>query len=540
MKTPKIILEQIDKAVNPDRDLGKVRLSKPIVLSYREQEDKENPNLVDVGWKKRYYSYDRGQFYPLDIHSFTGFFGKIYITTVSSQFGNFVDFIDFENSNIHYSTEVYVRNPVNVSLYVGVTYGSVSIYVNQNEQVKSSTQTYYIPSKHVLNLIKGWNTIDIFVYHENEDTKITVENDLSKRIDSFRFPDFEPPTAPSWRSTNPIVCNYIEPTKSPALQNTLFWINDAYNNPQSSLAGWGMYQRITQSRITDSDGNYIRAVSGWDSNYAFVVSNDKRGYFPANIEVSLEPISGNYTISGTSYRSDLLQTIVGLTTQIVSSPNNNLINKHVYQHLSDINFDSSLGYIVSGTHKNVNSNQSYWYFLDAFDNSINKNRSEKSSVSYIVAQDSTVPHRIPSSAIQEIKSGFKSLSVTITNPANWDDYDVNPEYDIRRYRVWTIENPTTPQKIYCVNEFNVTYDDTEIEQTFVINRTRDGSGNLAVLSDKTEYTFYLSTVDWYGNEYLTDLTAITGTTNVKINTNPGNIRIELDSDLNALRMYANV
>ena len=79
MKTPKIILEQIDKAVNPDRDLGKVRLSKPIVLSYREQEDKENPNLVDVGWKKRYYSYDRGQFYPLDIHSFTGFFGKIYI-----------------------------------------------------------------------------------------------------------------------------------------------------------------------------------------------------------------------------------------------------------------------------------------------------------------------------------------------------------------------------------------------------------------------------------------------------------------------------
>ena len=212
----------------------------------------------------------------------------------------------------------------------------------------------------------------------------------------------------------------------------------------------------------------------------------------------------------------------------------------MYQHLSDVNFDSSLGYIVSGTHKNVNSNQSYWYFLDAFDNSINKNRSEKSSVSYIVAQDTTVPHRIPSSAIQEIKSGFKSLSVTITNPANWDDYDVNPEYDIRRYRVWTIENPTTPQKIYCVNEFDVTYDDTEIEQTFVINRTRDGSGNLAVLSDKTEYTFYLSTVDWYGNEYLTDLTAITGTTNVKINTNPGNIRIELDSDLNALRMYANV
>ena len=534
MRMPKTILEQIDKSNNPNRNLGSIKLDKPIQLSYRDSEDVSSDEQTNLIWKKRYYSFDRGDFFQLDIYKFINYFGKIFRTTLNSTFGNFTDYLPESFSNVHYSTEVYVKQNINVLLDISLSYGSLSIYINQVATYISSDSNYYMPGKHSIYLKQGWNTIDFFIYHKTGSGRVIIKSDFGKRVETSRAVDFEPPDPPEWHTT-PLVTEYVDVYKSNALQNVVRWKNNTYAFPYSSIRGWGVYRRQSEQAI-NSDGTPILVVSGW-SDSGFIANGDKRVYFPS--DMFIQPgFSAFYRVSGTNYHSTDDQTLVivfgsGLNFNISAG---RIINRRIYKHLFDLEYDPTLPIVVSGIdNKDLKQGMFCEYALDCYDDSVNKNRSNKTDIQSIITGDFTKPIRLDSSNIIVTNGGFKRITTTIKNPDRWNP----PAYEIRKFGVWTNANPTIPYDNYYVGEYpvNISGTNTRIEIISTVS-----AGYHISLLDVTNYTFYISTIDWYGNSYLTDLPSINATTRVSIKTKPdSNIsRVELDSKTNSLRIFADI
>jgi len=533
MRMPKIILEQIDKSNNPNRNLGSVKLDKPIQLSYRDSEDVSSEELATLIWKKRYYSFDRGDFFQLDIYKFVNYFGKIYRTSVNSSYGNFTDYLPESYSNVHYSTQVYVKQNTNISLDIDMSYGSLSIYLNQVAVFVSSDSNYYIPGKHSIYFKKGWNTIDFFVYHKTGSGRIIVKSDLGKRVETSRAVDFEPPSPPKWYTKSPLVTEYVDVYKSNALQNVLRWKNNTYALPYSSIRGWGAYRRLSEQAL-NTDGTPILVVSGW-SDSGFITSGDKRVYFPSDMFVQ-PGFSAFFRVSGTDYHASDDQTLVtvsgsGLNFTLSAG---RIINRRIYKHLFDIEYDPTLPVIVSGIdNKDLKQGMLCEYALDCYDDSVNKNRSNKTDVQTIITGDFTKPVRLDSSNITIAGGGLKRVIATIKNPDRWSP----PAPEIRGFRVWTSANPVVPYDNYYVGEWplNISGTNTRMEITSTVN-----AGQHIPLTDKTAYSFYISTYDWYGNQELTSLPSITATTSVIIKTDQTSSRVEISSETGALHIYADL
>lgn len=532
MKTPHIILEQIDKAVNPNRNLGVVKTNKPIVLNYRDKEDVVSNDNINVTWKKRYYSYNRGDYFLLDFYSFTSFFGKIYRTDVKGNYGNFSDFYPAPYSNVQYSVDVYVEQQIKIGLSLSLSRGSVTIFVNTENVYSSPEDSYYISGKHHLTLNKGWNNITIFVYHAQDNGKIMLGSEIGKRIAAWRAVDFLPPDPPTWQDT-PLEVQYVNPTISSELQVALFWQNSKYQTVNSDVRGWGVY-RYERDSLKNTDGTDVLIVSGW-GDYGFIVSGDKRNYFSSQMEVG-PGTAAIVKVSGSSYHTNDDETLVilsgsGYNFDLFSGYS---VSRYTYRHLFDKEFDVTLGPIVSGIdNKDLNYGNVYKYALDAFDDSINKNRSEKTDIKSIVFAYSSKPPKVTAGDVIITNGGLKRITTTIRNPDRW----ITPPAinDIRGYRVWTSANPDTTNKDnYLVQD--VPINTSGSNTTITITETISGS-NKVPLDDKTSYTFYLSTYNWFGNSILNDLPSISATTNVYIKTDPGDTRIEMDSDTNSIRLY---
>jgi len=546
MKLPKVIVDQIDRSVNPNRKLGTLKLDKPVVIGYKTDEVVENPTITTVTWKKRYYSYDRGQFYVLSMADFFNFYGKIYRTNINGEYGNFTDFWTESYSNTHYSLDVYVEQSCYINMSVLIPYGTLAIYINQEKQFSSPESSYYISGEHAFILTKGWNTIDMFIYHQTSDCKIVFNSNLGKKIEAAAPPDFTPPDAPTWDTDDPISSEYVNPEVGPERQVVLRWINDKHDNPSSNIRGWGIYRKIIEP-TKNTTGSYLTAVSGWNTNQV-VITGDYTSYFPSDMQFRLgHSITTLATVSGTVYDADLDQTRV--TTKNTSydygahtySGVNSVFIRYLYKHISDVGWDATLPRIVSGfDNKNIKAagygvSQYFTYALDAYDDSPNINRSEKSTEQSVNILDITPPPKIVAADIISTTGGFKRIACTLKKPSSW----ATPANDVVGVRVWNTANPD-PENNYS-NEFidEIPFSVSGSAVIFDITHTISG-GIRQDLADKTSYTFYLSTYDWFGLSTLTSLPSITATTTVEVKTNPSNSRIEFLGSLNCLRVIADL
>jgi hypothetical protein len=540
MKTqiPQIILNQIDRAANKNRQLGRVKLGNSVNLNFADKEDAAATTQVeiDVDWKKRYYLYDRGNFFPLDIYQFNNYFGKIYRTTVNGPKGNFIDYLDEPFVNAHYSTDVYVAQDVNVNVTMSLTYGSLSIYVNQVRAMTSPEESNYITSSYSLALKQGWNTIDLFVYHKNSNGILAVTGNLGSRVSTWRAPDFTPPNIPEW-DTVPVESNYVDPTNSPAIHNILRWKNEKYTNPYTALRGWGVYKRSIEIAKDETNAN-ILVISGWGTK-GFTVSGDRRPYFPSDMQLMLGFAGPTLaTVSGTKYESIIDQTVVTVKGTNYDYQNtlgrNYFIRRYMYKHLFDVEWDSSVSLVVSGLDTKIQQGEGAYYALDAYDDSVNKNRSDKSTVQGIHSGDHTPPGKLTSADIIGTVGGFKRISCIFKKPELWANYSP----DVRGVRVWLTENPD-PENNDDMMVAELPLIVTGTTSTVTISNTID-AGLAVDLADVTSYTFYLSTYDWYGNSNLWGLPSITGKTKVKVNTSTTDDVIEIDSDTNTIKIYADL
>lgn len=562
MQTPKIILDQIDKAANSNRKLGVIKNTAPITVSYKDSEDEVRSDVqLDIGWKKRYYSFDRGAYFPLDVYKFVYYSGKIYRTNVAGQYGNFVDYLEDSYVNAQYSTRVYVNYDISINIQISLTQGSFTAYINEIEVYRSGDASPFISSKHVFNLKKGWNTLDLFVYHYRSNGVFSITGDLGNKVVSWQFPDFIPPDAPTWHTT-PYRVEYADIENSSQLQAVLFWNNDRYSNPFSTVRGWGVY-RQEQQYIKDSSGNFITVVSGWGTKYgtdgyaSVAISGDKRAYFQQNNRVWCKKTnseglsSGNNMlsrVSGTDYISSIDQTILTTTLNALYNVGTEFydvsdcgatpkIGTDVNIHLFDVDADTTIGPIVSGTHKETNQlmKLGYYYTINAYDDSVNINRSEMSTSQLIYFNPPTAPS-ISVSQLTNYYGGFKKITLWIPNPETWGSSNCQA---VRGFRVWDYANPASdmPYTKHLIADQQVAVSGTTTR--IVIDRYITG-GVYADLLDNTSYTFYVSSYDWYGNETLVSLPSFTSGTKVSVKTSQAASRVEIDSVTNTLKIYADL
>jgi len=553
-KTVKTILDRID-AINPKRDLGITQLSKPIVFSYRDVVDVNDENIVNISWKKRYYNYNRGDYFALDPYSFNAYTSKIYKTTLATDKGNIVDYADIAYANIQYGTSLYVENNTLVSFKIEIPDSSITIYVNGTEIFKSEDDSPYISNQTVISLQQGWNDIYVYVYTKAKNTKIMLIGNLAKKVSACLPVDFEGPGTPEWADSNPVSLEYIDPKNSPNLQIVLRWNNPIYTNVESanSIAGWGLYLVNDRVKLTDGSSD-ITIVSGWGSGtnlYSFMVSGDKRLNFYTGLYLTgtSSALSGK-VVSGTSYPIGAnSETKVDLTTTYNSSLVFNVAQKDRTITFRDITKENEIlntsakTNVISGTiTSNFVHGQTYLVTIDAFDDSMNKNRSDFADFQTIKIHPSNYgyPGSVPQAMLDNAgvwKGDLKAIYGNVLNPEYWPE----PKLQVRGYKVY--DQPNWKDKSHCVGTFplNVSGSGTEVH----INKRKSGTEWLTLL-DATAYTFYISCYDWYGNEEVgynhgyTLTTNITGTTSVSIKTSQGNGSVELDSTTNTLKIYADI
>jgi hypothetical protein len=549
-KTYKAILNQIDEAVNPNRKLGTVKTNKPITLSYRDVSDVNNQNVINLSWNKRYYSYDRGKYFPLDKYSFNAYSSQILRTTTFANYGNINDFVEDAYSNIQYSTSVYVEKNILIEFNPKVQDGSLAIFNGDTEILTTGNEEPFLSNKIYISLQAGWNDLYVYIYVQKAKHTITIEGDIAKKVVSWKNIDFTPPSIPTWDPIRPVSVEYINAEVSKDLKIVLRWVNSAFNNSASDLKGWGMYEIVTEYVADENDAylyiDSLGAVYPYDNDYytSFNVIGDRRTYFPvSSILPRIAGVYGDYIVSGTVYHRDTNLTEVQIKPQIKGDGNlgsvipgtTAFVAIEKYFHIQDVSRDATSGYIVSGTIRaDMNYGQTKRIVLDSFDDSINRNRSAKSTYkdAWITIPVVNYP-KPPVDVVVGTQGGLKSVLAVLNNPKEWD----TPRVDVRGFKIWNQDNPLRKHMLLDVPVVISGSGYTDI--LALVDKYYDSSADTRLpLKDKTEYTFYVSCYDWYGNSILTGLPSFTDKTVVSVRTDPGDAHVELDSETNCLKIFA--
>ncbi len=419
-KFTKEILSQIDRATNPDRKLGKIKVGAPKVLRFTEQEEIDNPQGVSFKLKKRYYSFDRGSIYALDKVAFSSFAGKIFYGEVATNVGNFIDDGFLVNTNLHYSVQVFSDKARTVKLKITSPACSIVILNNLLEQF-NSRDGFFSTGIIDISLLSGWNTLDIFYYRQRTGGYLKIEGDLGNHISAWRSVDFEPPTKPQWHST-PLVSEYIDPNDFGQFHNVLRWKkypSDVASGELEDIVGWDIYRSIPVN-LVNTGGSNVTVVSGWGTD-GFVVSGDYRSVLPSEGTLYSPTISDDYTISGTVYpggtsaESYTVVTVSGTFSPGLSASDAIFIDH--FKPISSIGNHPSLPLVVSGLDKDVLNGETYNYYIKAIDNSPNRNKSTKSDIQTVVAGDTSPPD--PPSGLSVVTK-FRDITLLWTPPTDVD------------------------------------------------------------------------------------------------------------------------
>ena len=419
-KFTKEILAQIDRATNPDRNLGKVKIGAPKVLRFTEQEEIDNPQGVSFVFRKRYYNFDRGSKYSLNKVDFSSFAGKIFYGEVATNIGNFVDDGFLANTNLHYSVQIFSDKARTVKLKITSPVCSIVILNNLLEQFNSGDSFF---STGIINiaLSSGWNTLDIFYYRQRTDGYLKIEGDIGNHISAWRPVDFEPPTKPQWHSTA-VVSEYIDPNDFGQFHNVLRWKkypSDVVSGELEDIASWDIY-RSTPVNLVNTGGSNVTVVSGWGTD-AFVVSGDYRSVLPSEGTLYSPSISDDYTISGTAYpggtsaENYTIVTVSGTLSPGLSA--SDAISTDQFRPILNILNHPALPFVVSGLDTNILNGETYNYYIKAIDNSPNSNKSTKSDIKTIVAGD-TSPPDAPTDL--DIYRSFSDVTIRWTAPTDND------------------------------------------------------------------------------------------------------------------------
>jgi hypothetical protein len=493
----KAILEQIEKAINPERNLGTVAVRSPKVLRYQPISVIDNPQGLSLSWQKKYYHFNRGAVADLDNKTVFNWTGKLFRGRVTAENGNFIDDGFEPLVNIHYAVEVFADEAKTVNLELSSGQSSIALYLNSTKVYTSGTN-YFQSGNRSLDLIQGWNRIDIFYYRQLSDGFLQIGGDLGTHISAWRDVDFTPPQAPQWRDTNPIITEYVDPDSFGAMQNVLFWKKFPVDSEEDvdtfahDIFAWECY-RSEKIPLINLAGNNITVVSGW-GNDGVVVSGDLRTVTPAGNSIYLDMyytpidiVEEEFTISGSSYPVDTNKTLISISGTFTSpsypNPGSN-VQVDKFTRVWGYPYDDTLPFIVSGLDPLVQYGEQYKYLLKARD-AVFGNRSDASEIQTITVIDSAAPGHVTN--LNNIRI-FNNVVLYFNIPA---------DPDLKGFKVYQ-DSVSFPNFITAVSVDNPAIDGTSY---FSIIISKDSSNTL--LDPQTQYTFVVTPFDYRHNENTT-------------------------------------
>jgi hypothetical protein len=485
----KEILTQIEKASNPERNLGNVAIRSPKVLRYKPKAVIDNPQGISIAWQKRSYGFNRGTTADLDNMIFFNWTGILSRGRIIADKGNFTDDGFDAHANIQYAVEVFADEAATVDLKITSGQSSIAVYLNK-EKVFTSGVNFFQTGNRSLSLVQGWNRIDIFYYRETSGGALKIEGDLGTYISSWRDVDFTPSQAPQWRDTDPLITEYIDTEDFGQAQNVLFWKKFPVANEEDvdtfdgeNIFAWECY-RSEKVPLINLAGSNVTVISGWGDT-GFAVSGDLRTVIPAGNSIYLKATEDEYVVSGTNYSEDDTETRVEISGTFSSAPAASdpiLIDK--FKRIWGFMYDDTLPFIISGTDPMVQHGQSYKYFLKTRD-AARGNRSERSIIQTIVAGDSTAPGHVTN--IGNIRI-FNNLMIYFNIPT--DD-------DLAGFKVY--EGAVADANLVKT----VSLKSTAIPGVSYFSIQVGTDRNNAILDPQTQYTFYVTPFDYRNNENTT-------------------------------------
>lgn len=515
------IVNQIKDIVdsnNPNKQLGNVKINtpqqvfkfRPTNLSSSPKDPKKFNNII---WRKVSYQHDRGLVYTDDDFNLIAEFNRIElpteISTINSVNGNFFDSGFPANSNILYYCTIDAFNNVTVNLSLEGSQCCISIFHKTRNgpinNVFNTENALFFSGNHKIALSKGLNKVYIVYYRQSSGGSLRVKGDLGSFAKSVVSRNTRVETKPV---INQIKSSFLDGRYQPTLVNSIEIPRIEFDSNASD--GKIQFFRIYREETKSLDFN---TVSGWGDD-GFAVDGSKASSFPiAGTAIFGSEGGTQYKVSGTSYNSDIDQTIVFVSGTLSDSVDNQPIFMLRLDHKLDVR--QTRDALISGVDSDVVAGTSYKYRVSAVTE--DGNESDFSDAVSVTAADFTAPGQV--SNLTAIGS-LKAVELNWTNP---DDKD------IKGIHIWGIDNPSDSDDPIQTLLKGTT---GKLPKSTVVTQTTSGT-----LIDDWPYTFYVSTFDWAGNENTTAMPNASDFTKVVIQTKREGQRIETDTDTNQLRFY---
>lgn len=548
---------------DPKKKLGRVHTNPPSVFSINDPKvstpspnydkggniddrNKDREKIANISFQRYTYNHDRGATAILNPYNFNAV-SDLHIRRadfVAFQ-GNFTDYIpEGDNLNIQYKATINVKSAVRFPIKVRtLRNASVSIYTqsfNKTTYTLSEPKRQYASETHnpdtIINLDFGQggaHFIAIFVYQQKkifiiDGAFVELKGDLGRAL-SLQAVYIGPKDVvvqfnkkPQYGGTNGVKTEYVDASYNPSLKNVIWW--NRVDAGTSNIYGGMDIDAYRISRLMYEDVGY-QVVSGWNSpdglsTIGFTVTGDKRYDFPVALPIQTGAGLTSYRVSGTDYLattdSGNPETLVYVSGTDWAGSAADIIHVQKPAFVAEIKHDRSLSPVVSGADLDVEIGQTYNYVVSVIDRQ-GSIYPYSEVLSITVGQDLSAPSQATDLLA---RGGNKRIFLSWNNPDNLDLKGIN---------IWDQDNPDSTVRPIATVLKNT--NSTILTGTYV----SEHSG--AELVDQTNYTYYISTFDWAGNEDTTSMPSVSAETLVNIKTSQSGQRIEIDTDSNQIRFY---
>lgn len=466
------IKKQINRQTRPV--VGKLRVESTGSIFREKPYGTDDTKTANIIWDKAKFTKDRGTSdseFILKPSNFNGAAYGVQRSTVSTDFGNFYD-IEDQYANVRYSGYVFVNRPTTVRFTVKTINGRITIYKDGRQQLLSGQTSGSEYTSDVSFNVTNRSLIQIFWYTEADNATFEMTGYMGKYVDRWEQSDNTPFSMDVvWDATTPISTDVKQDDDNFIPYVTLNWELDDTTGEDNGIGGFGIYRLEFSS---------IGTVMATDNTEYVDVSGDY-----CNIDKWVTIGGTVYEIDGVELRgNDTTEFTRILLAETFTASVGDVVEQGKITHKKDIDAGHDLGDLTfSYTDYDVVNGSTYYYLIDTYDDSPNRNRGGMTSdYKSIVAGDATAPG-LPV---------FSSISRVSYDSANVVYYISSYPSDVKVWRLWEDFSTDYPAAIQSGDVNSVVVDDaTDLQDNCLVsvNTTSNGKVTRTITVSGTTVTF---------------------------------------------------
>jgi hypothetical protein len=399
----------------------------------------ESPVVI---WSKTSYSLDRGSIFQLNPNTFNDSFVQKSTQFISTKSGNVVDNSYVPYYNVQYSGWAGIKGGGTVSLSIRTANSSVSVWID-GEQIYVS-DVYEFKETNVTFNIATRSLVQIFWYSVAQNNSFTITGDFAKYLSYWETVDLSPfAKQVEWYPENPITSDSTFTTFAQEYIKLRWWFGEDTSEGSEELPGGIEEEGLDNTYNVMGNDQDVGGFGVWSINFQDAAEIDVLdentisiyGYYPNLKYIRLQVINSPGVVYKVDYvegftasnnRSNIVISEHGLT----DDDDGRIAEVGIMRHVIDIpmsTFTSVTSDIYETMDMAITRGTTYYYLVDTFDTSSNKNRGGiTSTYQSIVAGDFTAPN--PVTGLTATRNSFDSVTV------RWDDpYSL----DVKNHIIYT-------------------------------------------------------------------------------------------------------